>query len=677
MAVIDSIPGGRAKVGLAVGTMLGRYEVLRLLSVGGMAEIYLARAEGIAGFEKLVVIKRMLPHFAMQASYVEMFLAEARLAAMLDHSHIAQVYDIGEETGNYYYAMEYVRGGDLRDLMRIEARAGRAMPIPCAVAIGLGMCAGLDHAHSLTGADGQPLGIVHRDVSLSNVLVSFDGGVKVTDFGVAKMVSSDHRTRTGTLKGKIGYMSPEQCRGQALDRRSDIFSIGIILYELTTGRRLFAGAGSELVVLQKIVGEDAEPPSRLRPDYPPALEEIVLRALQRDRRLRYQSAREMQRDLEALVRAERLPVSPIELGEYVTGLLKPAVEPRAATTLPADDLAAWTDDEPSIETCDPEAPIAARTINRADLAAPPLAAASSTPDLRRSVRRQALVAGGLAAVAAAAVIALWPSDGPDDAPADAVVERAAEPRRNEPAVVAVDDPATEATPPAVGATEVLALAPADAPTPTRVRAAPAAASARDRGHEDPRRGARPIRPPVREPRRGTAVIEARPVAAASDELAVAPEPVAPPVDAAPPIDAAPPPDAGVAARPNRPAPPPAPARPPAPTGSLDAVASLAGVDVAGPLQDSEIRRGAERVLPALRDCYRTAARAAGRTPAGKVSISFEIDETRAARNVRVGGEPLPGLGACVRGAAARIRTRVSPDVGTAQVTIVVSFAPTS
>src|SRR5262245_47841010 len=171
MEVVDLVRGRRANGLLPAGTLLGRYEVIRLLSVGGMAEIYLARADGIGGFEKRVVIKRMLPHFAIQPDYVRMFLAEARLAARLEHPNIVSVHDIGEETGNYHYAMEYMRGGDLRDLLRAAARAGEAVPLGVAVGIALGVCAGLDHAHNATDGHGHSLEVVHRDVSLSNVLV--------------------------------------------------------------------------------------------------------------------------------------------------------------------------------------------------------------------------------------------------------------------------------------------------------------------------------------------------------------------------------------------------------------------------------------------------------------------------------------------------------------------------
>jgi serine/threonine protein kinase len=295
---------------------LGKYQLVRQLAIGGMAEVYLAKAKGIRGFTKRVVLKRILPQYATNEDFIKMFLDEARLAATLDHPNIVHVYDIGSQVGNYYFTMEYVRGEDVRNILKTEHRRGRAVPMGCALSIARGMCAGLHYAHEATDADGSPLGIVHRDVSLSNILVSYDGSVKIVDFGVAKCVAKEAQTVAGTLKGKIAYMSPEQCRGERLDRRSDVFAMGIILYELTTGKRLFTGE-NEFAILQKIATQDVEPPSTKHADYPEQLERIVLKALRRDRDERYATARDMQRDLEAFAREGRIAMSSIELSEYM------------------------------------------------------------------------------------------------------------------------------------------------------------------------------------------------------------------------------------------------------------------------------------------------------------------------------------------------------------------------
>ncbi|RMH44070.1 MAG: serine/threonine protein kinase [Deltaproteobacteria bacterium] len=309
---------------LAPGMRLGKYQLIRQLAIGGMAEVYLARAQGIEGFQKRVVLKRILPQYATNPEFVSMFLDEARIAATLDHPNIVQVYDIGQQVGNYYFTMEYVQGQDVRNILKHEHRASRAVPLGNALTIVHGLCAGLHYAHDKRDLDGRPLGIVHRDVSLSNVLVSYDGAVKIADFGVAKCVAKQTQTRAGTLKGKIAYMSPEQCRGEPLDRRSDVFAAGIILYELTTGQRLFKG-DSEFAILQQIATQDVPPPSTRVPGYPAALEAIVLKALRRDREARYQTAREMQRDIEVFARDHRLSISPIELSDYMRDIFADAI----------------------------------------------------------------------------------------------------------------------------------------------------------------------------------------------------------------------------------------------------------------------------------------------------------------------------------------------------------------
>ncbi len=285
---------------------LGKYQLIRRLATGGMAEIYLARATAIEGFEKIVVLKRILPQHAENDSFIRMFLAEARLAATLHHPNIVQVYDIGEDQGTYFFTMEYVQGVDLRRLASAARRAQRGLPLQHVLYTIAGVCAGLHYAHEKKDPAGRALGIVHRDVSPSNVLVTFDGGVKIVDFGIAK--AANITTTAGTLKGKIPYMSPEQCRSEQLDRRSDVFSIGTLLWELTTGVRLFR-ADSELAILSRVAQGDVTSPRAVRPDYPPALESIVMRALEPDLDRRYPSAQALQLALEDFAHEARLPLS--------------------------------------------------------------------------------------------------------------------------------------------------------------------------------------------------------------------------------------------------------------------------------------------------------------------------------------------------------------------------------
>jgi len=280
---------------------LGKYEVVKLLATGGMAEIYLARSVGAAGFEKQVVLKKIHSRLAEDKKFVALFLEEARLAATLVHANITGVFDVGESDGSYFFAMEHVDGQDVRTILQEMQALGVAIPLDVAIAIVQATAHALAYAHDRRGPEG-PLGIVHRDVSPSNILVSYDGAVKLVDFGIARVRSKNRQTtESGTLRGKIPYMSPEQSRAGKLDRRSDLFSLGSILYELTTGQRPFEGP-SDFAILEQIVNHDANRPSSVVPDYPPALEAIVGRMLARDREERFQSADEV---LEALEAASR------------------------------------------------------------------------------------------------------------------------------------------------------------------------------------------------------------------------------------------------------------------------------------------------------------------------------------------------------------------------------------
>ncbi len=302
---------------------LGRYTLLRSLGAGGMAELFLARADGIEGFAKLVALKRILPHKATNERFVRMLLNEARLVSGLDHPNIAQVHDIGLDQGQYFFAMEYVHG---QDLARVLHRAPtHKLHLENALHIVIGLCAGLHCAHSARDGTGRPLDIVHRDISPSNVLVSYQGAVKLVDFGVAKAATLVSETREGVIKGKYGYMSPEQCLGDPLDRRSDVFAVGILLWELTVGRRLYMFKG-ELASLQRIVYADAPRPSTFVRQYPAQLERIVMRALARDPKLRYQSAEQLQLDLEQFALDHRLAVSAVSMAIEMKTLFRDQIE---------------------------------------------------------------------------------------------------------------------------------------------------------------------------------------------------------------------------------------------------------------------------------------------------------------------------------------------------------------
>lgn len=297
----------------------GKYTLLRRLAVGGMAEIFLALHRSISGFEKLLVIKRILPNLTQDQEFLQMFLDEARIAATLNHPNIAQIYDVGAVGESYFIAMEYVHGEDLRSIVRgMKKKHTTSFPLEHSLQIIGGVCAGLDYAHTRTDLQGQPLEIVHRDISPQNVLVTFSGDIKVVDFGIAraKMAGLEQNTDRGQLKGKVPYMSPEQCRGLELDWRSDIFSAGILLFELTTGRRLFRGA-TEFNTLRMIVEEDYPLPSQFYAHYPADLEQIVMKSLKKEREQRYQSARDLQAELEEFVRQHRIPSSTLNLSKFL------------------------------------------------------------------------------------------------------------------------------------------------------------------------------------------------------------------------------------------------------------------------------------------------------------------------------------------------------------------------
>jgi serine/threonine protein kinase len=308
----------------------GKYTLIRHLATGGMAELYLAIQRSISGFEKLIVIKKILPRFSADEEFIKMFLDEARIAATLNHPNIVQIYDVGSVGKDYFIAMEYIHGEDLRNIVGgMRKKQLKFFPMEHALAIIIGVCKGLSYAHYHRGMSGEPLNIVHRDISPQNILVTFSGEVKIVDFGIARAAARDSvvdgQQGEGALRGKFPYMSPEQIKGLPLDQRSDIFSTGVILFELTTGKRLFKGK-NEFETLRKIVDLEYPKPSEFLTDYPHELEEVVMIALQKDRDLRYPDALAMQQDLEEFIRNRRLKVSTIELGKFMEDLFREKIK---------------------------------------------------------------------------------------------------------------------------------------------------------------------------------------------------------------------------------------------------------------------------------------------------------------------------------------------------------------
>jgi serine/threonine-protein kinase len=285
-----------------VTSELGKYTLVRPLAQGGMAEVWLARYAGPGGFEKTAVIKRILPHLTANADFVQMFLDEARIAARLSHPNVVQVFDFGEAEGSYFLCMEHLVGEDVATLIRLSEKRKRHLPPAVTALILSAACDALHYAHTLCDDEGQPLNIVHRDVSPSNVFVTYQGAVKVLDFGIAKAEGKLSQTQGGVLKGKFVYMSPEQIRGKPLDGRSDVFALGAVLAEMLTGQRLFYRE-NELGILAAITEDPIPSMGELAPGTPAELDAIVQRALSRDREARFADAHQMRHALEEFVAA--------------------------------------------------------------------------------------------------------------------------------------------------------------------------------------------------------------------------------------------------------------------------------------------------------------------------------------------------------------------------------------
>ncbi len=315
MSTIDFTPG----------STVGRYEIVRRIGAGGMAEVHLGRVRN-GPPDARVAIKRLLPSFAHEPRFIEMFIAEARLASTLHHPNIAEVFEAVIDDDACYFAMEYVHGHDVRALLHAAATRARPMPLAIAISIMYGITSALAYVQDPRGPHAK-LNIVHRDISPSNILVSFDGAIKLVDFGIARVeLGAVTRTASGQLKGKIPYMSPEQCRARTLDGRSDLFSLGVVLYELTTNTRPFDRT-SEYETLEAIVRGEFPLPSRFVPEYPADLEQIVVRLLATRPADRYPAAGTLLVDLDRMIAAHDLDLSDEALVAHVVALLGRSVSP--------------------------------------------------------------------------------------------------------------------------------------------------------------------------------------------------------------------------------------------------------------------------------------------------------------------------------------------------------------
>jgi len=294
----------------------GPYQLIDRVAVGGMAEVFKAKRSGVEGFEKVVALKRILPHLSENKEFLDMFVDEAKMVAGLSHPNIVQIFDLGRIESSYYIAMEYVHGRDLRSIIKRARDKGLRMPLDLGLRVASQVCSALEYAHRKKDSQGRPMEIVHRDVSPQNILITFDGDVKLADFGIAKAATKASNTDRGALRGKLLYMSPEQAWGRPIDHRSDVFSLGVVLFELVTEQKPFHAAGSEMTILETVRKCVITPPRDVNPRVPEALDRLVMKALARDPEERYQDAGQLQRGIERILR-ERPPVTARDLARFL------------------------------------------------------------------------------------------------------------------------------------------------------------------------------------------------------------------------------------------------------------------------------------------------------------------------------------------------------------------------
>jgi len=311
-------------------THVGKYQLVSKLAQGGMAEVFLAKVAGPMGFEKTLVLKRILPHLAEDPQFVGMFLTEAKVAAQLNHPHIVQIFDFGQSEGSYYLAMEFIDGPDLRTLLARATQAGLSLPPAFCAKLISAACEALAFAHDFVEPDtGRHLELIHRDISPDNLLLSRQGALKVVDFGIAKATNQSHKTKTGLIKGKLAYMPVEQLQGQPLDRRADVYALGVVLYELLTGNYPFE-ATTDVGIMQAVLFEPRVPAASRRPDLPQALSGILDKALAKVREQRYPDCISFQADLERFILSTGQPMGARELAQWVERLCPKTVGPATA-----------------------------------------------------------------------------------------------------------------------------------------------------------------------------------------------------------------------------------------------------------------------------------------------------------------------------------------------------------
>ena len=310
---------------MSIDWIFGEYKILKKVATGGMAEVFLAKRVAMKGFEKLLAIKKILPQFSENEEFISMFIDEAKLAAQLNHRNIVQIYDFGNQQGSYYIAMEYVFGKDLRTILKKSRDKHQRLPLTQCAYIITEAARGLEFAHNLKDHYGKPINIIHRDISPQNIFISYEGDVKIADFGIAKAASQSTETRAGVLKGKILYMSPEQAWGKTIDRRSDLYSLGVLFYEMVADRKMVE-ADSEFSMLEKVRNAEVEFPPEIFEKIPKSLSYIIKKALEKDPGNRYQTAHEMRVDLENHLLTTKETLSEKMISDYLKDIFCDEIE---------------------------------------------------------------------------------------------------------------------------------------------------------------------------------------------------------------------------------------------------------------------------------------------------------------------------------------------------------------
>lgn len=678
---------------------LGKYNVIRRLGVGGMAEVFLCKLVGIGGFEKHVVVKKIRSDIASDDEFITMFFDEARLAANLNHPNIIQVFEVDQLDGSPYLAMEYVRGATLAAVLK-KLRASQAqLDFGHLAYIFAAVCAGLDHAHNARDASGRPLAIVHRDISPQNIIISLDGTPKIFDFGVAKARGSLSLTGVDRVKGKFGYMAPEQLRAKPVDAKADIYAVGVCMYEAVTGKRPFTGGTEGELYAARLEGKFRMPSEHV-PSIPAELEHLILSAMASDPTDR-PTALELQEALATFCAVgSKHASSPQVVAAWLKELLAEEV---------AEPYEGYSTGTPSLTSLPRSANL------------PPTVNALEAQTRKSASLSKAISILGFAAIALAALLVTILLS-KDHTPAPVASHGA--PPAAQPGVPGAE---TQPAPgPAVAAAAVPDAAPAPGaaaavmPTGDAVEEADSGRemTVRAEAHDDDDDARKPGRVVKRKPAPvrvaaaskpavqtrasagstagsgagsaiglGSAAVRAGSGSGAAGSGSAAgsgagsAQHVATQVAVASPAIGA---GSGSAA-PARPAPVPAPARitaapvQPAPAivqpGSLDAVPLVTKLAVDGSLTTGEVHTALNRSLDTLRGCYRSAAKHANQTPDVSIRVNFVIDEGARASRVRIVGDSL-GLGGCAKDAIGDVRTRVAPDVGTVSVSAVVRFKPT-